>query len=150
MKHLKQLEDAGLVVIRRRGREKLHLLNPIPIRLVHDRWIGKYTEPWAASLIGLKDELENPMEKVYEIYIRTTPERLCVVSSKPFTLLDHPRARALGSVAEIDDPTLGREIVTGPPLRLSRTPLRTHRPAPRLGEHSEQVLHELRSNKVTR
>jgi formyl-CoA transferase len=73
-----------------------------------------------------------------------------VVSAKPFTLLDHPRARAIGLVAEIDDPTLGREIVTGPPLRLSRTPLRTHRPAPRLGEHSEQVLHELRSNEVTR
>ena len=76
MKHLKQLEEAGLVVTKRRGREKLHFLNPIPIRRVHDRWIDKYTEPWAASLIGLKNELENTMEKVFEIYIRTTPERL--------------------------------------------------------------------------
>jgi uncharacterized protein YndB with AHSA1/START domain len=83
MKHLKQLEDAGLVVTKRRGREKLHFLNPIPIRLVHDRWIDKYTEPWAASLIGLKNELENPMEKVYEIYIHTTPERLWEAITDP-------------------------------------------------------------------
>ena len=76
MKHLKQLEEAGLVVTKRRGREKLHFLNPIPIRRVHDRWIDKYTEPWAASLIGLKNELQNTMEKVFEIYIRTTPECL--------------------------------------------------------------------------
>src|SRR6202521_3682672 len=76
MKHLKQLEEAGLVVTRRRGREKLHFLNPVPIRLVHDRWVSKYAEPWAAALSGLKNRLENPMEKVFEIYIRTTPERL--------------------------------------------------------------------------
>ncbi len=76
MKHLRQLEDAGLVVTRRRGREKLHFLNPVPIRLVHDRWVSKYAEPWAAALSGLKQELERPMEKVFEIYIRTTPERL--------------------------------------------------------------------------
>ncbi len=76
MKHLKQLEDAGLVVTRRRGREKLHFLNPVPIRLVHDRWVSKYAEPWAAALSGLKERLERPMEKVFEIYIRTTPERL--------------------------------------------------------------------------
>ncbi|MCU1467802.1 MAG: ArsR family transcriptional regulator [Actinomycetia bacterium] len=81
MKHLKVLEDAGLVVTNRRGREKLHFLNPIPIRRLHDRWIDKFTEPWAAALTDLKEELENPMEpkkmeKVFEIYIRTTPERL--------------------------------------------------------------------------
>ena len=76
MKHLKQLEEAGLVVTKRRGREKLHFLNPVPIRLVHDRWVSKYAEPWAAALSGLKTELEHPMEKVFEIYIRTTPERL--------------------------------------------------------------------------
>jgi uncharacterized protein YndB with AHSA1/START domain len=76
MKHLKVLEDAGLVITRRRGREKLHFLNPVPIRLVHDRWVSKYTEPWAAGLVGLKNELERTMEKVYEIYIRTSPERL--------------------------------------------------------------------------
>jgi len=76
MKHLKQLEEAGLVVTRRRGREKLHYLNPVPIRLVHDRWVSKYAEPWAAALSELKNELETQMEKVFEIYIRTTPERL--------------------------------------------------------------------------
>jgi uncharacterized protein YndB with AHSA1/START domain/DNA-binding transcriptional ArsR family regulator len=76
MKHLQLLEDAGLVVSKRRGREKLHYLNPVPIRLVHDRWVSKYAEPWAAELSSLKQRLENPMTKVFEIYIRTTPERL--------------------------------------------------------------------------
>jgi uncharacterized protein YndB with AHSA1/START domain len=76
MKHLRVLEEAGLVVTRRRGREKLHFLNPVPIRLVHDRWVSKYAEPWAATLSDLKTELEKSMEKVFEIYIRTTPERI--------------------------------------------------------------------------
>jgi uncharacterized protein YndB with AHSA1/START domain len=76
MKHLKQLEEAGLVVTRRRGRQKLHFLNPVPIRLIHDRWVSKYAETWAAALSDLKDRLESTMEKVFEIYIRTTPERL--------------------------------------------------------------------------
>jgi uncharacterized protein YndB with AHSA1/START domain len=77
MKHLKVLEDAGLVVTRRRGREKLHFLNPVPIRLVHDRWVSKYAAPWAATLSDLKQTLEaRTMEKVFEIYIKTTPERL--------------------------------------------------------------------------
>ena len=77
MKHLKVLEEAGLVVTRRRGREKLHFLNPVPIRLVHDRWVSKYAEPWAAGLSDLKRRLEErTMEKVFEIYIKTTPERL--------------------------------------------------------------------------
>jgi uncharacterized protein YndB with AHSA1/START domain len=76
MKHLKVLEEARLVVTKRRGREKLHFLNPVPIRLVHDRWVSKYAEPWAAGLSGLKTEMEAEMEKVFEIYIKTTPERL--------------------------------------------------------------------------
>jgi DNA-binding transcriptional ArsR family regulator len=77
MKHLKVLEEAGLVVTKRRGREKLHFLNPVPIRLVHDRWVSKYAEPWAATLSDLKRNLEEDvMEKVFEIYIKTTPERL--------------------------------------------------------------------------
>ncbi|WP_416210538.1 ArsR/SmtB family transcription factor [Frankia sp. Cas8] len=83
MKHLKQLEEAGLVVTRRRGREKLHFLNPVPIRLVHDRWVSKYAEPWAAALSGIKQRLENSMEKVFEIYIRTTPERLWEAITDP-------------------------------------------------------------------
>jgi uncharacterized protein YndB with AHSA1/START domain len=76
MKHLRVLEEAGLVVTRREGREKRHFLNPVPIRLVHDRWVSKYAEPWAAALSDLKSRMENPVEKVFEIYIRTTPERL--------------------------------------------------------------------------
>ena len=58
MKHLRVLEDAGLVVSRRAGREKLHFLNPIPIQLLHDRWIGKYRERHASALAQLKTELE--------------------------------------------------------------------------------------------
>jgi uncharacterized protein YndB with AHSA1/START domain len=77
MKHLKLLEEAGLVTTKRRGREKLHFLNPVPIRLVHDRWVSKYAEPWAAALSGLKKRIEEEtLEKVFEIYIKTTPERL--------------------------------------------------------------------------
>jgi uncharacterized protein YndB with AHSA1/START domain len=83
MKHLRQLEEAGLVVTRRRGREKLHFLNPVPIRLVHDRWVSKYAEPWAAALSDLKGRLERPMEKVFEIYIKTTPERLWEAITDP-------------------------------------------------------------------
>ena len=58
MKHLKLLEEAGLVVTRKEGREKLHFLNPVPIRLVHDRWIDKYTERQVSALADLKHELE--------------------------------------------------------------------------------------------
>ena len=58
MKHLKVLEEAGLVTTRRNGREKLHFLNPVPIRLVYERWVSKYAEPMAATLTGLKRELE--------------------------------------------------------------------------------------------
>jgi uncharacterized protein YndB with AHSA1/START domain len=83
MKHLRQLEEAGLVVTRRRGREKLHFLNPVPIRLVHDRWVSKYAEPWAAALSQLKSKLEERMEKVFEIYIKTTPERLWEAITDP-------------------------------------------------------------------
>ena len=82
-KHLRLLEGAGLVVTRRHGREKLHYLNPVPIRLVHDRWVSKYTEAWAAGLVELKRDLEDSMEKVFEIYIRTTPERLWQAITDP-------------------------------------------------------------------
>jgi uncharacterized protein YndB with AHSA1/START domain/DNA-binding transcriptional ArsR family regulator len=84
-KHLGLLAEAGLVTTKRRGREKLHYLNPVPIRLIHDRWVGKYTEAWTAGLVGLKKELEITMEKVFEIYIRTTPERLWAAITDPDT-----------------------------------------------------------------
>jgi uncharacterized protein YndB with AHSA1/START domain len=99
MKHLKVLEQAGLVVSRRRGREKLHFLNPVPIRLVHDRWVSKYTEPWAAALVGLKNGIEDrQMEKVFEIYIKTTPERLWEAITDP-----EQRARYTFGVASSSD-----------------------------------------------
>lgn len=58
MKHLRVLEDAGVVITQRSGREKLHFLNPVPIRLIHDRWIDKFTEHRASALTRLKSELE--------------------------------------------------------------------------------------------
>src|SRR5215216_7705678 len=67
MKHLRVLEDANLVTTRRRGRQKLHFLNPVPIRLVHDRWVSKYAEPWAAALSELKKSIEEEtMQKLPE------------------------------------------------------------------------------------
>jgi uncharacterized protein YndB with AHSA1/START domain len=84
MKHLRLLEQAHLVVTRRRGREKLHFLNPVPIRLVHDRWVSKYAAPWAAALSGLKRGLEEDnVQKVFEIYIKTTPDRLWEAITDP-------------------------------------------------------------------
>ena len=82
-KHLGILEEAGLIVSRRRGREKRHFLNPVPLRLIYDRWVSKYTETWAAGLVELKRDLEATMEKVFEIYIRTTPERLWEAITDP-------------------------------------------------------------------
>jgi uncharacterized protein YndB with AHSA1/START domain/DNA-binding transcriptional ArsR family regulator len=132
-KHLRLLEDAGLVVSRRRGREKLHFLNTVPIRLIHDRWVSKYTEPWVAGLASLKSELEHPMEKIFEIYIRTTPQRL-------WEAITNPEIRAkyhFGAGAESDwtpgsrytlthpgsDTSLaeGENLVIDPPHRLVQT-----------------------------
>ena len=78
MKHLRLLEEAGLLVTRRQGREKLHYLNPMPIRLVHDRWVSKYRAPFAAALSDLKSRLEAvmPETQMYAMFIRTTPEKL--------------------------------------------------------------------------
>jgi uncharacterized protein YndB with AHSA1/START domain/DNA-binding transcriptional ArsR family regulator len=99
MKHLRVLEKAGLVVTKRRGREKLHFLNPVPIRLVHDRWVSKYAEPWAATLSDLKHKLEDrTMVKVFEIYIKTTPERLW----KALTDTEMRRKYAFGAVVTSD------------------------------------------------
>jgi DNA-binding transcriptional ArsR family regulator len=58
MKHLRVLEDASLITTRRNGREKHHYLNPVPIQLIHDRWVSKYAEPWASGLSDLKRDLE--------------------------------------------------------------------------------------------
>ena len=134
MKHLKQLEEAGLVVTRRRGREKLHFLNPVPIRLVHDRWVSKYSEPVVAALSDLKTALEATMEKIYEIYIKTTPERLweAIVSND-----DRPRYQfgnvvtsdwTVGSRYEVGNPGApglvlaeGENVEVDPPRKLVHT-----------------------------
>jgi uncharacterized protein YndB with AHSA1/START domain/DNA-binding transcriptional ArsR family regulator len=83
-KHLKVLEDAGLVVARKVGREKHHYLNVVPLQLIHERWVKKYAESWAHTLLGLKVHLEEESmtdtaqapSSVFEIVIQTTPERL--------------------------------------------------------------------------
>ena len=133
MKHLKQLEEAGLVVTRRRGREKLHFLNPVPIRLVHDRWVTKFAEPWAAALSDIKHRLENPMEKVFEIYIRTTPERLWEAITDPEIRSKYSFGTRVtsdwtpGSRLEVSHPKAdgllgeGENLEVDPPRRLVQT-----------------------------
>jgi uncharacterized protein YndB with AHSA1/START domain len=132
-KHLRLLEEAGLVVSRRRGREKLHYLNAVPIRLIHDRWVSKYAARWAAGLAGLKSELEHPMEKVFEIYIRTTPERLWEAITDPTIRAKYqfgagaesdwtPGSRYALTHPAGDGPLAeGENLVVEPPLRLVQT-----------------------------
>jgi uncharacterized protein YndB with AHSA1/START domain/DNA-binding transcriptional ArsR family regulator len=80
MKHLRLLEAAGLLTTHKIGREKLHYLNPVPIRLMHDRWITKYAEPWVGALADLKTNLEGAVavrpRHVFQVYVRTRPEQL--------------------------------------------------------------------------
>jgi uncharacterized protein YndB with AHSA1/START domain/DNA-binding transcriptional ArsR family regulator len=93
MKHLRLLEDAGLVVAHKSGREKLHFLNPVPIRLIHDRWIDKYTERQVSALADLKTELENESmtattetsttTQVYRVYIKAAPQAIWDAITKP-------------------------------------------------------------------
>ena len=86
MKHLRLLEQAGLIVTQRQGREKKHYLNRVPIRRIHDRWVSRYTEPMAAALSRLKTVLEDSMSDtklVYEIIIRTTPKKLWAALTEP-------------------------------------------------------------------
>jgi len=132
MKHLRVLESAGLVVTKRRGREKLHFLNPVPIRLIHDRWIDKYTEPWAAMLSGLKHRMEEGrMEKIFEIYIKTTPERLWDAITDPEMRRKYtfgvgvesdwtPGSRCVGIPRQAPELTIceGENLEVDPPRRL--------------------------------
>lgn len=110
-KHLRLLEEAGLVVSRRKGREKVHFLNPVPIRLVHDRWVDKFTRPWVAGLSDLKHALEAStaqeagMDKVFEVYIRTTPRRLWEA------LTGDERARYQFGMHVASDWTVGSRVV---------------------------------------
>jgi len=87
MKHLRLLEAAGLVTSRKVGREKLHYLNPVPIRLIHDRWTSKYAEPWVGAPADLKVNLEGSAidrpRHTFQVYIRTSPEDLWQAISDP-------------------------------------------------------------------
>src|SRR3954466_10579725 len=80
MRHLDVLEEAGLIETRRVGREKHHYLNPVPIRLVADRWIGKFAEPVVGRMAAIKHDLEAPAmlapDHVYSVLIRADPERI--------------------------------------------------------------------------
>jgi uncharacterized protein YndB with AHSA1/START domain/DNA-binding transcriptional ArsR family regulator len=150
MKHLRVLEEAGLVTTRRHGRQKLHFLNPVPIRLIHDRWVSKYAEPWAAALTGLKRELEedtmesvevphrvgltpspdgNGAMAVFEIYIKTTPERLWEAITDPklrakysFGVETHsdwtPGSSYEAGVPAVVDIAAGENLEVDPPRRL--------------------------------
>jgi uncharacterized protein YndB with AHSA1/START domain/DNA-binding transcriptional ArsR family regulator len=145
MKHLRVLQEAGLVTTQRRGREKLHFLNPVPIRLVHDRWVSKYAEPWAATLSGIKKKLEEEtMEKiseaglrlqeddvvaVFEIFIKTNPERLWEAITDPemrakysFGVETHSDwtagSKYTASVPGVIDIATGENLEVDPPRRL--------------------------------
>jgi uncharacterized protein YndB with AHSA1/START domain/DNA-binding transcriptional ArsR family regulator len=122
MKHLRVLESADLVTTHRAGRRKLHFLNPVPIRLIHDRWISKYAEPWVGGMADLKHRLEAPMSApihVYQIYIRATPERIW----QGLTDSDLVRQYYFGSVIDSEfkaggpitykQPDTGRTDITG-------------------------------------
>jgi uncharacterized protein YndB with AHSA1/START domain/DNA-binding transcriptional ArsR family regulator len=150
MKHLRVLEEAGLVITRRRGREKLHFLNPVPIRLVHDRWVSKYAESWAATLSGIKRQLEEETMEAYdaphrirlspddggtggmavfEIYIKTTPERLWEAITDPEMRAKYsfgvetnsdwtPGSGYQSSVPGVIDIAAGKNLEVDPPRRL--------------------------------
>jgi uncharacterized protein YndB with AHSA1/START domain/DNA-binding transcriptional ArsR family regulator len=141
MKHLRVLADADLVTSRRVGREKLHYLNPVPIRLLHDRWISKYAEQWVEAMSGLKRILEEqPMSHpvhVYEMYIRTTPERLWQAITSPEMSRQYYYGTSIESSLRAGDPiryrnAAGAQILDGtivevePPRRLVQTFVMTH------------------------
>ena len=132
-KHLAVLEGAGLVVSRRSGREKRHFINAIPIREVHDRWVSKYTAGVAAGLLALKHDLEHDMEKVYELFIRTTPERLWQAITDPDERTRYHFGNAIesewtgGSAYAVTNPHAPGPLIQGenlevdPPRRLVQT-----------------------------
>jgi DNA-binding transcriptional ArsR family regulator/uncharacterized protein YndB with AHSA1/START domain len=142
MKHLRVLEDAGLVVPRRQGREKLHYLNTVPIRLVHDRWVSKYAEPWAATLSGLKTHLEDDTMQtvktvswaegtapvadgtaVFEVFIKTTdPAQRAKYSFGVQTESDWTRGSEYKSgIPGVVDIASGENVEVDPPRLLVQT-----------------------------
>jgi uncharacterized protein YndB with AHSA1/START domain/DNA-binding transcriptional ArsR family regulator len=140
MKHLRILEEAGLLTTRKVGREKLHYLNPVPVQRIADRWISKYAAPFTRALTVLKHDMERTMEKprhVYEIYIRTTPEKLWQAITDPaFTRQYFYGSRVqsdfrVGSpIAHLDDAgghmLDGKIVEVDPPRKLVHTFSATH------------------------
>lgn len=133
MQHLRVLQTAGLITTRRVGREKRHYLNPVPIRLIHDRWVSKYTGPFAAALVELKQHLERGRDgemaenviQVYQIVIRTTPERLWQTLTDAELTRRFPFYLAIESRFGIGDPIrwvddAGRPQVEGTVLESER------------------------------
>jgi len=151
MKHLAVLEAAGLVTTQRRGREKLHFLNTVPIRLAHDRWVSKYAEPWAATLSRLKTHLEDDTMQtvktvswaegtapvgagtaVFEVFIKTTPERLWQAITDPaerakysFGIETHsdwsPGSSYQAGIPGVVDIASGENLEVDPPRLLVQT-----------------------------
>src|SRR5215208_4912633 len=78
MKHLRVLEEAGLVVTKKQGREKLHFLNPVPIRLMHDRWIDKYTERRVSALADLKSQLDRKSTRLNSSHVAISYAVFCL------------------------------------------------------------------------
>jgi uncharacterized protein YndB with AHSA1/START domain/DNA-binding transcriptional ArsR family regulator len=157
MKHLRVLEAAGLITTKRIGREKLHYLNPVPIRLIHDRWIRKYAEPLVAAMSHLKRTLEaipmNAPKHVYEVYIRTTPEALWNAITDPVFTRQFFYGTAVRSGWKVGDTVehvqpdgtvalSGKVLEVNPPRRLVHTFL-AHHDAEELKEQPSRVTWEI-------
>ncbi|HYM65712.1 MAG TPA: SRPBCC domain-containing protein [Patescibacteria group bacterium] len=120
MKHLRLLEGAGLVTTRKVGREKLHYLNPVPIRLIHDRWIGKYRKSRAAALADLKLAMEEEMAsidsrpaQIYTVYIRAPREKVWDAITRPEFTRQYFFGSEPASTWETGDPLVWTEAETG-------------------------------------
>jgi uncharacterized protein YndB with AHSA1/START domain/DNA-binding transcriptional ArsR family regulator len=136
MKHLRVLEQAGVVTTRRDGRRKLHFLNPVPIQLIADRWISRYAAPLVLGMADVKHSLEAaPMsapKHVYEIYIRATPERVWQAITDPELTERYyygtrvesdwqPGSRYVYRRPDGSDQLIGEVLEVDPPKRLVTT-----------------------------
>ena len=140
MRHLDVLETAGLITTRREGREKRHFLNPVPIRLIHDRWISKYAAPVLGAMSALKGHLEAPpmaasldeLDHVYSIFINAAPDRVWrAITDGDDTVQYYYGTRVIsdwkpGSKLRYDYPdgtvaADGEVIAVDPPARLEMT-----------------------------
>src|SRR3954447_15951960 len=136
MRHLDVLEDAELLSTRKVGREKRHYLNPVPIRLIHDRWISKYAERILGAMAALKQHVENlPMtapDHVYSVYVKAEPERIWRAITDGVETAQYYYGTRVGSnwtpgsriVYEYPDGTVaadGSVISVDPPRRLEMT-----------------------------